>query len=189
MRAGKLMVEVFDLSGKHINRYPLRPAGDLSNILSISLTTEAAKELVTAELCFAFHMDIGDWSGDGHAQCERLLILSNKPVYDVRKVHFAIKERLGFDIEQMCSEYEENVPTQEQIDDLRNIGILLPSTIQEEGLYADEMAEIWIALLMKADTSLRLEISEDGALLPGLHFSGYDSSRRHIGQIGYGLFK
>ena len=113
---------------------------------------------------YHFYMPIGDWSGDGHGAVENFLVSSNKPVAEIREAHYKISEATGIDIEKICNLYEEDC--------------IQPA--------AQDMASLWVFLLMKADPSLKLEIiPQEYATLP---FCGCDDKGRHIGGVGYGLF-
>lgn len=157
--------------------FPLPPAGPATVQVTASLTND---------LGHAFWLPVGDWSGDGHERSYEPLIFSNKPVEEVREAHFAIKEKLGFDIEAMCAEYGDDVPKREQWDALRALGVEVPED-PESVWTPDIMADCWLALLMLADPGLQLKYRREPEAQP-LQFCGNDDKGRHIKTIGYGLF-
>jgi|14BtaG_2_1085337.scaffolds.fasta_scaffold02973_4 hypothetical protein len=128
---------------------------------------------------YTFRIPIGDWSDDGHGKCDWFTIISNKPVEEVREIHFQSKE--VFDVERVCSDYEENTfhgSRPEWAEEFFDKGgYLIEGT---EGL-----CQLWICTLMKTDLTLSLSISRDMPMLP---FYGRDKERRHIPHVGYGLF-
>jgi len=143
-----------------------------------------------------FQLPIGDWSGDGHGQCEWFTVESNKPLEEVREAHYkAVK--LPLNIEEFQSEYLSDPVSEEEVQAIRDCG-LDPNCYLEEHDAEDlpikewrviniaAMAQLWIDLLMKADAGLKLTLALKADMLP---FYGYDSSGQHISQVGYGLFK
>lgn len=136
---------------------------------------------------YKFRMSIGDWSDDGHGMHEDFIISSNVPVKVVREAHFAMKDELGFSIEDICSEYEDSVIDSEITKTIMELGYEFEDIEDgEAGMYPEEMARLWIFLLQKVDANLELKIIKDE--IPAFHFYGFDEKKRHIGQVGYGLF-
>ena len=137
---------------------------------------------------YRFYMTIGDWSGDGHNQSEDFLIESNYPVERVREVHFQMKNATGINIDEICSEFEEDEIDPETVAKIKELGFCFEnSSGMGDGIISvPEMARLWVFLLMKTDRDLKLEIIEDNT--PTLHFFGYDEQNRHWGSVGYGLF-
>lgn len=138
---------------------------------------------------YYFYMVIGDRSGDWHGQCEYFRIESNFPVERIREVHFQIKESTDIDIEGICSEYQEDEIDTGTVQKLKNLGFQFDNRSgMGDGILcsSEEMAQLWVFLLQKTDTELRLKILNDE--LPTLHFCGFDTQKQHIGFVGYGLF-
>lgn len=137
---------------------------------------------------YKFRMSIGDWSDDGHGKHSDFIIRSNFPVEVVREAHFAMENVLGFNIEDLCSEYEETVIDIKTTKIIKDLGFDFEdyTEIGEAEMYASAMAKLWIFLLQKVNPELKLEIIKDE--IPDFHFYGFDGQKRHIGQVGYGLF-
>ena len=138
---------------------------------------------------YQFYMTIGDWSDDGHGLNRSYLISSNAPVETVREAHYRIKDVTGVDVEDICSEYENDVIDAENVQRLQKIGYPLED-IATDGtvcMNEKEMARLWLFLLQKADPELKLSfgVKEE---IPTLHFYGYDEKGRHISFVGYGVF-
>ena len=136
-----------------------------------------------------FKLPIGDWSGDGHRQCEYYIVESNKPIDAVREAHFNIIEKTGIDINSICSCTEEDQIDEDLMEMLKSMGFTPSNRYGDETiLCADDVAEIWILLLMKADPTLDLTIivEDEIEMLP---FYGNDAKGRHIGNIGYGVLR
>lgn len=138
---------------------------------------------------YQFWMTIGDWSSDGHGRNENFLISASAPVEQVREAHFRIKEVTGIDIENICSKYGEDEVDAETAEILKRMGFLFEnrSGMGDGILSTEEMAKLWLFLLQKADDELELALIENDT--PYLHFSGVDQQGRHIGSVGYGLFR
>lgn len=137
---------------------------------------------------YKFRIIIGDWSEDGHGRSEDFIVSSNLPVEIAREAHYRIKDVTGVDIENICSEYEEDEIDEETVDVLKGMGFQFENSsgIGDGIVSVSDMARLWVFLLQKADPSLNLEIVDDD--IPNLQFFGFDKKKRHIGDVGYGLF-
>lgn len=135
---------------------------------------------------YQFCISIGDWSDDGHGKHEDFVVSSNVPVEIVREAHFAMKDKLGFSIEDICSEYEDTVIDIKTTKIIKDLGFEFEYYTDngEADMHDEAMARLWIFLLEKVDPNLKLKIDD----IPTLHFYGFDDKRRHISHVGYGLF-
>ena len=136
---------------------------------------------------------LGDYSRDGHGMFDDYIVESNKPVEHLRELHFSCIETLGFDIGDMCRDYEDNQLDESIFDILREHNIL-----DDESLYLlqtneyniedpDELLGIWLSVLIHLDPSLTLLVKTPDEI-PSMHFYGYDEKRRHLNNPGYGLY-
>ncbi len=132
---------------------------------------------------FYFRLPIGDWSGDGHGNCECYLVRSNKPLSEVREAHFAIKETTGIDIEVILDDSAHTYIEPELMSCFDKMGL---THAFSDTLLSDELANLWMLLLMQADPELKLtmECTDDFEMLP---FYGIDDKGRHISSVGYGI--
>jgi hypothetical protein len=146
-----------------------------------------------SESKYQFRMPIGDWSDDGHGECNEYIIGSNKPVEEVREAHFKIEEATGIDIHKIANDYMNSYMTKEQYDILQQLGLELEYLMQgnedDEESYVsldpEAMKDVWMFLLQKADPELELVDAEENRL-PMLPFYGFDDQKRHISFVGYG---
>jgi hypothetical protein len=142
---------------------------------------------------YLFTLPIGDWSDDGHGQCDYYHVESNKPIEDIREAHFKIKEATGIDIHSIANEYEENMVYEDNpiIAYLKSKGVEPGELFENDGndYYADSdgMARLWMMLLQDADPTLKLEMVPEQKI-PMLAFYGFDEKKRHIDFVGYGTF-
>lgn len=147
-----------------------------------------------------FYLPIGDWSKDGHGECDNILIESNSSLEDIREAHFKIEEVTGINIHKIASEYEDNTIKSDTCLDLIELGLDINNYLSEtyEGLTKDnildereyyiessEMGKLWTDLLNKTDDSLNIVIAENGKI-PMIPFYGYDEKGRHMDFVGYG---
>lgn len=65
-------------------------------------------------MTYQMKLPIGDWSDDGHGECEYFTIVASKPVEDVREAHFQIEGKLGVNIHSFVNEYEEGTISPEK---------------------------------------------------------------------------
>lgn len=142
---------------------------------------------------YQIQFPIGDWSGDGHGKCDWFTVKSNKPVEEVREIHFQMSEKLGINIEEIAEEYEDDEITEEVAKKLSAIGLDVEDYAE---LYeykkpakwrtnSEGMIDLWIDLLMKVDSSLELKVIRD---IPTISFYGFDEKHRCIEFVGYGCF-
>lgn len=138
---------------------------------------------------YKFQIPIGDWSGDGHGQCDVYYATSNKLIIDVREAYFAAKKKLPKKMcpENFCHDYEDGVIPDSVIKLLKKYKCNLAKVAEDEGFSSKEMAEyvVWFINQGNPDVNAILMDEED---VPTLSFYGYDDKKRHIQFIGYGLF-
>jgi hypothetical protein len=126
-------------------------------------------------------MPIGDWSNDGHGRCKYFLVESNKDFNEVKAIHHRSQEVTGIDIENICADFDDNDIWEDTKEMLDEAGIdtssLKESPYNEEKfeVTVEDMARIWMNLLMKTDCTLLIEIKNIQIM--------------SFGQVGYGLFK
>lgn len=148
---------------------------------------------------YKFELSVGDWSNDGHGKTESFVVESNKEVEEIREAYFQACDELGFSLDGSykktkatpCSEYEEYSMGIETIESLREFGLEITESQEEEWtedyVETEDMCDLVLAIIMKQDESVELRrIPRDD--MPTLHFYGYDEKKRHIGYFGYGLF-
>lgn len=134
---------------------------------------------------------VGDWSNDGHGQCEWVLLDSSVPVDDLREMYFNACSQSGivFDRE-ICSSYDDNQIEKKQ---LQKLGITKEEVSFDEEEYEDFgvttelFMRIFIAWMKKHNPGLELTVIEDN--MPIFSRYGFDAKKRHIGHLGYGLFR
>lgn len=140
---------------------------------------------------YKFKLPIGDWSDDGHGKCEYFMIESNKSVEDVRELYFDTVSNVNYSLDgtspySPCSDYEDGKITKEDIDGL---GLNQDNYLEitEEGyIGSKEFAELFIDFMCTHNEGLELKIVNDEVKM--FPFYGFDEKKRHIGQMGYGLF-
>lgn len=91
--------------------------------------------------------EIGDWSHDGHNQSFDAEVMSSVPVKELRELHFAAKDYLGFDIGDICREHENTSLSEYQEEVLTKVGIL-PPVIDPKNLDEDEVVLLWVNALL-----------------------------------------
>ena len=125
---------------------------------------------------------IGDWSDDGHGKCKWFTILSNKSVDELRELHFGCSRQLGFEIGDLCSDYEDSYLNDFIIGVLTSTGIIDESA--EEELTLTALFQIWLKIYQYLDPSFSYTIEQNTTI----QFGGFDNSGRHLKTPGYGLF-
>ena len=139
---------------------------------------------------YMINFPIGDWSHDGHKQCDWYLVKSNKPVEEVREVHFKMRNVLGFTIHDFATSYEDNEFPKKIIQKLEHFSLDPRKYISDEDeekytIGPNEMLTLWIDLLMLIDPNLILEEAPD---YPSINFYGFDEQGRSFNFVGYGCF-
>lgn len=127
-----------------------------------------------------FRVAIGDWSGDGHSQCDYVHIRANKTMKEVQKAYNTAKKELPdvLNPENFCSDFEDSRVPSDVIDEAEKLGCTVFRCIDDEGygFYVDEMADYVMWFLKQGDPELTLEVIEPPDTL------------KTDGFIGYGLF-
>lgn len=145
-------------------------------------------------MSYVIIMEIGDWSDDGHGKCKSFIFNTNKPVEEIREIHFKMESVFGFTIQSFANEYENKTVSEEYLEVLWQIMTLdqrnMIFSVWEEVWSIKSpsgMALLWSLMLMHVDPSLIIK-ADDPINYPTLSFYGIDEQGRHIGFIGYGLF-
>ncbi len=134
---------------------------------------------------YRFSMTIGDWSGDGHDKREEYIVVSNKPVEEVREAHFRGMAEV-LDLTQICNEYEENAVEADGLPEWAREFFV--DAYDQPGWLSSEpefFAQLWVEVLKRADPELELELEQ----IPSLLIGGTDNQGRRCRAMGYGLFR
>lgn len=142
-------------------------------------------------------LEIGAWSHEGHGKHEEFFFMTNVGIQTLREAHRNMREKIGFSIEEICTEYEEQAITsyyiidrlQELLSEEEFDNLFL---FDEKGYYGDEglyivrspesMAILWARLLEITDQNIAM-IFQPKKRIPSLNQSGKSNF-----MIGYGLF-
>lgn len=140
-------------------------------------------------MSYQVNFEIGDWSRDGHNESKAIKVFSNHPVERLREAHFMCPVKLGFDIGEICGEYEEPEIREDIVETLEENGFDT-SKFSTKYPSSREMIQLWADILMYIDPELELylEAPEERDKLPTMHFFGRDKNNRHLRVPGYGLF-
>lgn len=145
-----------------------------------------------------FEIKIGDWSGDGHGQCDSYRVQSNKPVKDAREAYFVAKDKLPPHLcpENFLNKYEDVSLPSNVYEDAKTLGFdffsdwdddetPLSDRLEYPQIYSEKMCQYVLWFMKQGDPDLELSIVPN---VNTLSFYGFDEKNRHIGFIGYGLF-
>lgn len=113
---------------------------------------------------YLIEFPIGDWSDDGHGKCVYYIVISNKPVEEIREAHFKIKPELDIDIHSI----DQGIYWKSENPKLED---------------PQDLVDFWIECLMKVDPDLKLIREERGGTT--ISFYGFDEKGRHINFVGY----
>ena len=128
---------------------------------------------------------IGDWSQDGHNKCEWFIVESNKTVDELREIHFKCKKMFGFEIGDLCSEYNQQAINEDIQEKLKEFEIDHSFIEDFTWIDSEEMIQLWLNILMRIDKSLVLKI----ITISTISFYGFDDKKRCFKGPGYGLFE
>ena len=144
-------------------------------------------------------VNIGDWSKDGHNQCDEFIIECNISIEDARQAYMSTCEALGVALHDdhtgkyehvLFSEYEDNSISKEVMDKLKEAG-LKPNEMFDD-LLSDDLEETYIEC---PNECLKLLMWYINRAIPHFewkhinppNFNGFwDNEFNH--RIGYGLF-
>lgn len=137
---------------------------------------------------YQIRFPIGDWSKDGHGQCDWFTISSNKSVSELREIHFKCPEVLGFDIGEICC--GDNLIPFKILDLLKENNIVdnnhdyLSETIYQPSI----LFSLWLRILKYIDSTFEY-VYQGESTIPSITFGGYDKNKRHLNNPGYGLYE
>jgi len=146
--------------------------------------SEDGSVVLNGKVVYLIRFPVGDESGDGHERCDYFIVISQKPVSEIRNAHFRAPDVLGFDIGEICSEYGDYHLEQMVVDKLRETGfdfsLLDEGNDEEIGIYGgDELILIWLHFLNHLDSDLQLKLLPSVSVMFG---------KRLLEVPGYGLF-
>lgn len=135
---------------------------------------------------FKFRIPIGDWSGDGHGQCEWFTASSNGDIKAVREAYFKAKELVHerFHPDNFVCDYEDRDLPSDVYVKMMAEGIV-PMDFDPDMFHTEEMAKYVVWFLNQGNPTLEVQLAEEEDDM--LAFYGYDEKKRHIRFIGYGL--
>lgn len=136
-----------------------------------------------------YTLPIGDWSDDGHGRVEKFTVKTEASLNQLREAHFAIKNKLNFDIHSIANEFEEGWLEPQHVEEIEKLGLSPNKYCDVENgnliTTSEKMFLLWMDLLNLADENLQLESIEKPE---SIVFYGKDGNGRHISQVGYGTF-
>lgn len=107
-------------------------------------------------ISYTIRIPIGDWSNDGHGQCDYYHFKSNKPIKNVEKAFLAAKKKypdISPDI--FCYKYQDSKVPEDISKKIKALGFSL--TLSEGGLYDVEEFACYVAFFcMLGDIELKL---------------------------------
>lgn len=107
------------------------------------------------KLKYTLQLVLGDWSFDGHKQTDAILLNTNLTKDEVNEAYSLAIKKLGFNfIEEVCSEYEDNLLTQNHLDLLVSQGF----SIDDLGVKDDYSKKEAIDFFNKKIKNLKLDI-------------------------------
>lgn len=119
---------------------------------------------------------LGDLGGDGHCRTSNQLIRSSLNHLDLKAAFALGSKTLGFDLTDLCGDYEDNVIPADAASILVKAGLLNADELSESDatcpVYADTFADLYLAVCKLGN--------------PEFKFKMFDPPSIDIG--GYGLF-
>jgi len=91
------------------------------------------------------YLVLGDWSDDGHGKSDKILVNVSHNVEQVRKAYEKSCKTLGFDIGEVCSDYEENTVSEKVMDILKTLNYPGYQSLMDEDscLDIDTYVDLW----------------------------------------------
>lgn len=68
-------------------------------------------------------LNLGDWSQDGHNQTEVVILEVNKTVKEIQEAYLKSCKDSGVELHRLCSDYDENIIDDADLQDLEDFGI------------------------------------------------------------------
>lgn len=112
---------------------------------------------------YKYKLPIGDWSNDGHGQCEYFIIETNCSPYTMKSLFKSTVEKYGID--KICAEYGEDLMTPDKIKELSEVkGFSLGEFYEEDSGFdsvAIRFAEMVLALMKVEDSTFVYKFIEN----------------------------
>jgi hypothetical protein len=133
-----------------------------------------------SELNHVVELVLGDWSGDGHKQSDKISIKSNLTDKEILKAYKAGSKKVGFDlINEVCSEYEDNRVSVEKVKALAEAGItnkMLCVDVNDEddedttwSMWTDSYTELFLLIVKLGNKDFKYEYANS----PSIDIGGY----------------
>jgi hypothetical protein len=162
----------------------------LAQFKDLKLETSVLAWNEGAMLKYTWLLSIGDWSGDGHKECENFMIHSNYTNKEARKSYFEAKKLYPkICPEEVANRYQQP-PTKKQLQAWIDAGVLsdeFSAAEYENNFGAYDMANVVLNYIKLASSDFDYSISEEGE--DTFHFWGeIDNEEDYPPSFGYGLF-
>lgn len=109
----------------------------------------------------------GDYCNDGHGRYEQFTMRTNMPD-DLQRIEEKVNEKLGFKFNEICREYEQSQPFEEEVTKLKAAGFDIMDPKKPYGedtiepyVSAETLFNLWIDLMKWAEPELELEVVND----------------------------
>jgi hypothetical protein len=136
---------------------------------------------------YRFKLHIGDWSDDGHGKQEVFIINSNKPVLKARLAFIKAQRKVGINIKDLCSEYEQCTIKPEIMKKLKELGFDdkdFENKSEEDGTAwpgVEGFLSLVLWYIQQGDPTIKLTRGKE-------KLESFHNGRQNIGHLGYGLF-
>lgn len=135
--------------------------------------------------------EVGDFSHDGHGESAKVTFNTNVTLEELRELHFKAAYHIGFDIGDICRDYECDTLSGEQHHKLTILGLWDEEDV-DYILDWEDVVKLWADIIIYvaekeniAGFELKRQMPEK---IPSIHFYGYDDKGRHLHVPGYGAF-
>ncbi len=109
---------------------------------------------------YTFRLPIGDWSKDGHNECDYYIISSNTSPKDLGDIYIDVCKKTSID--KICSDYgDNNISFFGEVMD--KLGLNPTLYFNENGACdgSEELAQLWIDVIQKIHPNVKMSIIKD----------------------------
>lgn len=121
-------------------------------------------EQTTLELKHIIEFEVGDYSGDGHCHSDTILIKSNYSAEELDEAFERVKKVSGLDFTHICSESDDDIIYEKELNILVKIGVLDKSIVDERKIDnefhvydANELTDIALSTIMIFEPTFKYE--------------------------------
>lgn len=133
---------------------------------------------------------IGDWSGDGHSQCDYFSFECNAEEADIKTAYLQAVDKSSISLHDapgmarsICGEYQNNSLDEDAVEQLKEIGVDFTEIhLEEGGIGPEDIAKLFFAMVKSQIPGFEFKLIKEQKTINGFWSKDFNHS------IGYGCY-